>query len=151
MIVNYPEGLPYPLKEGNSHEPVQTFIRSELTTGRAIQRRKYSGVPEYVNVYWQFSDSEAQLFMSWFRDDLNDGASWFKFPTRTPSGTMEYVARFMQMYTYTISGCGWQYRARIELRERPILLPHGWGKYAPEYILHSDLLDIAMNQKWPAA
>lgn len=151
-MIKYPEGLPLAQRADNSHEPVSPMLRSPMITGRAMQRRKYSAVPEMVNVSWIFSESQAQLFMAWYRDSLSDGASWFEFPTKTPAGTMEYSARFTDIYRYSIIGVShWRFTATLELRERPILTPVGWVAYAPDYILHSNLLDVAINREWPQA
>ncbi len=43
----------------------------------------------------------------------------------------------------------WDFTATLELRERPILDP-GWT-ILPEFILHPDIFDIAMNREWPEA
>ena len=151
-MINYPDGLPYPQRDGNAHEPVSPMLRSPMVTGRAMQRKKYSAVPEHVPLTWIFSESQAQLFMAWYRDALNEGTAWALIPTKTPAGVMDYVARFTDIYRYSIVGVShWRFTAQLELRERPILTPVGWAIYAPDYILHSNLLDIAINQKWPAA
>lgn len=151
-MIKYPEGLPLPLRTDSTHEPVSPISRTGMVTGRAMQRKKYSAVPEHVPLTWIFSESQAQLFMAWYRDALNEGAAWALIPTKTPAGVMDYVARFTDIYRYSVVGVShWRFTAPMELRERPILTPVGWAKYAPEYILHSNLLDIAINKEWPQA
>ncbi|HDU5042476.1 TPA: hypothetical protein RFU55_001854 [Klebsiella aerogenes] len=148
--INYPyEYLPGPLKDGFGLKPVSSLKRTPMVTGRARQRRSYISTPTATEVSWIFSDVQAQAFEAWFRDVLNDGASWFNLPLLTPIGQKNYVCRFTDIYEGPTpeGGMFWRYTAPIELWERPTL-PVGWGNY-PDWIVGSSLLDIALNREWP--
>jgi hypothetical protein len=83
--INYPNDyLPIPLQEGFGLKPVSPLLRTELTSGRARQRRLYTSTPTQATVAWLFTDPEAQLFEAWFRDTIKDGADWFNMPLRSP-------------------------------------------------------------------
>lgn len=51
--------LPMPLQEGYGFQPVSPLKRTQLTTGRARQRRAYSSTPTEVTVSW-FMESDVQ-------------------------------------------------------------------------------------------
>ncbi|MNI74133.1 hypothetical protein D3C73_1301990 [compost metagenome] len=44
----------------------------------------------------------------------------------------------------------WRIQAKVSLFRRP-LIDKDWVLYAPEYVLHSNIFDIAMNREWPEA
>ncbi|EFA3856755.1 TPA: hypothetical protein ACGK2H_002276 [Escherichia coli] len=149
--INYPNDyLPIPLQEGFGLKPVSPLLRTELTSGRARQRRLYTSTPTQASVAWLFTDPESQLFEAWFRDTIKDGADWFNMPLRSPLGIIDmYVCRFVDIYEGpTIEGGNyWRYTATLELWERPILAP-GWADF-PDYIINSSIIDIALNREWP--
>lgn len=98
--INYPNDyLPIPLQEGFGLKPVSPLLRTELTSGRARQRRLYTSTPTQASVAWLFTDPESQLFEAWFRDTIKDGADWFNMPLRSPLGIIDmYVCRFVDIY-----------------------------------------------------
>lgn len=150
--INYPSSLPWPVRSGYEARPVQTFLRTEMVSGRARQRRRFTSVPSETSVTWVFnSDNEAAAFEAWFRDAIKDGAEWFNCPLKTPTGEKYYVCRFTTMYTGPdlIGLCAWRVKATLELWERPLLDP-GWG-IVPDFVSGMDIFDIAMNKMWPEA
>lgn len=149
MTIYYPEGLPLGLYSGRAYQVVSPLQRSELTSGRAMQRRRFTSVPEMAQVSWLFSDVQGRLFEAWWRDQLVDGALWFEMPLDTPLGLMNYTARFTDIYTgpSRVGPKLWSYSAQLELRERAVL-PVDWS-LLPDFVLRPDIFDIAMNLKWP--
>lgn len=149
--INYPEGLPTPQRSGygiNHGSPLQ---RTELATGRAIQRRRYTSVPSIVAVSWNLSQPQAQVFEGWFRWELSDGAEWFNARLRTPLGLQDYECRFVGMYEGPdlVGIDRWKFSADLEIRERQTvdaaLAEHH------DLILGAAIIDIAINQEWPEA
>jgi hypothetical protein len=149
-MLAYPEGLPLPLREGYGFQSVSPMVRTELKSGRARQRRRFTSAPTVASVSWIFSDAEAQLFEAWFEEVLVSGISWFECPLKTPMGLEKYQARFTDIYSGPLlfGVSHWRFTADLELLKRPILEP-GWVSVAPEYILQSGLFDRAINQSWP--
>lgn len=150
--INYPHNvLPVPLQDGFGLSPVSPLLRTELTSGRARQRRRFTSTPTVASVSWLLNDTQAQAFEAWFRDAISDGAAWFNMDLRTPGGLMPKVCRFTDIYDGPAieGGNYWRYTAELELWERP-LLPPGWGNF-PEFITGSDIIDLAMNREWPEA
>ncbi|SFY16111.1 hypothetical protein [Azotobacter vinelandii] len=149
-MIEYPEGIPLPLREGYGFQAVSPLLRSDLQSGRARQRRRFTSVPTMASVSWLFSDVQAQLFEAWWEDALISGSQWFECPLKTPEGIQSYVARFTDIYSGpNLTGRShWRFTAELELRERPILEP-GWGSILPDYIRFQSIFDQAMNREWP--
>lgn len=150
--INYPEGLPWPVRDGYDINHVQPFRRTQMESGRSRNRRRFEGSPSVVNVTWIFNnDAEAALFEAWFRDALKDGTEWFNCPLKTPVGEAEYVCQFTAMYQgpKQVGLCAWRVSAVLEIFERP-LMPPGWGEF-PEFVLGASIIDIALNREWPEA
>lgn len=149
--IDYPANLPPPLRSGYGINHVSPLQRTELATGRAIQRRRYTSVPSIASVSWLMSQPQAQVFEGWFRWTLSDGAEWFNARLRTPLGLRDYECRFVGMYEGPdlIGVDRWKFSADLEIRERQtvdaILAAH------PDIILGAAIIDIAINREWPAA
>ncbi len=95
----YPdEYLPMPLMDGYGFKPISPLLRTEMTSGRAQQRRRYTSTPTQASVKWIFkTDALAQVFEAFFRDALKDGQSWFYLKLQTPIGVKPYKARFVDI------------------------------------------------------
>jgi hypothetical protein len=145
----YPEQLPLPNRSGYGLKHVSPLQRTQLQSGRARQRRKFTSVPTIVTVTWQFSSGEAQLFEGWYRYGINDGADWFQISMLTPLGLQTSEARFTDIYQGPQPmGMGlWIVSAEIEMRERKTISEE-WID-TPELLVNASVLDIAINDKWP--
>ena len=150
-MIEYPSQLPLPLREGYGLRHVDPMVRTQLASGRARQRRRFTSVPSVVSVSWVMSQPEAQLFEAWYRDAISDGAAWFQCPLKTPLGIQHYDARFTGIYRgpNLVGLCHWRFTAELELFERP-LLPPGEAQF-PDEIIYGSLFDRTMNRHWPEA
>lgn len=149
-MIEYPrEYLPLPLREGYAFQAVSPMQRTEMQSGRARQRRRFTSVPTMASVAWILDDVQAQLFEAWFEDALRSGSEWFECPLKTPEGIRDYVARFTDIYAgpALVGVSHWRFTAELELRERPILAP-GWGSF-PGFIAGMSIIDLALNREWP--
>lgn len=147
--IDYPVQLPTPLRNGYDTNHISPLTRSELVSGRARQRRRFTSVPTIASVSWLFTEPEAQIFESWFKYDIVDGAEWFNITLRTPVGLRDYECRFVEMYRGPkLMGIAlWQIEADMEIRERQTIEP-GWGD-AYDFLLMPDIFDLALNREWP--
>jgi len=144
--------LPMPLQDGYAFQPVSPLKRTEMTTGRARQRRAFISTPTQANVQWLFeTDIQAQLFEAWYRETITDGADWFFMRLQTPLGVEFYKCRFTDIYQgpTLVAPIYWQFSATLELWTRPVL-SDGWAEF-PDYIINSSIIDIAINREWPEA
>lgn len=151
--IYYPHGyLPMPLQDGYAYQPISPLKRTEMTTGRARQRRAYTSTPTQANVQWFMeTDEQAQLFEAWYRETITDGAAWFLMKLQTPLGVEFYKCRFVDIYQgpTLVAPIYWQFSATLELWKRPVL-GDGWAAF-PDYIINSSIIDVALNREWPEA
>lgn len=123
--IYYPHDyLPLPRMEGYGLKPVSPLLRTEMTSGRARQRRQCTSTPTQAIVKWTFkTDGESQLFEDWFRDALTDDVACFNMKLHTPRGLEFYKCRFTDIYEgpTLIAPKYFQFSATLELWERPIL------------------------------
>ena len=144
----YPEGLPCPLRENYARTPTNNIRRTPMDSGRARQRIEFPNAPDEISLQWIFSAPQARLFEAWAAQIV--GAGWFTMTLLSPMGFEEEEVRFTSVPVGgELTGKFlWRYRVVCETRKRP-MLPPGWVDILPDYILHSDIFDYAMNREWP--
>ena len=147
----WPEQLPLPEQSGYAIQHVSPLQRTTMVSGRARQRRVYTSVPSNVSVQWFLTEQQAQFFETWFRYAITDGADWFLLPLKTPMFTGNYECRFTGIYEgpVLIAYDKWTVSATIEIIERQTL--GALWVYAPQYLIDSSIIDVALNDLWPAA
>ncbi len=150
-LVSWPEQLPLPEQSGYAIQHVSPLQRTEMVSGRARQRRVYTSVPSMVAVQFFCTEVQAQVFELFFRYGITDGADWFMCTLKTPIGLMPYECRFNGIYEGPVltSFNKWTFSGTLEIRERKTL-DKSWI-YAPQLVVDSSLIDIALNDLWPAA
>lgn len=153
-LVSYPSGLPIPLQEGYQNRHVSPMQRTEFSSGRSRNRRRFTSVPTMVPISLLMSQGQAQAFEVWFAASseyggINDGTDWFYTKLRTPMGIKPYEVRFTDMYEGPdlVAGRYWRFSAELEIRERQIL-PREWA-LTPELVMGSSIIDKAINREWP--
>jgi len=146
-IPAYPEGLPCPLRENYGFTPVNNIRRTQMDSGRARQRIEFRNVPTMVQLSWIMSPLQAQLFEEWVVSAV--GAGWFNIKLLTPLGFDVHEVRFTETPEggELVGKFLWRYQVICELRNKPIL-PPDWS-LLPDFVLHPEIFDYAMNREWP--
>lgn len=148
MSFSYPAGLPSPLREGYGFRPENNIQRTPLQSGRARQRVPFTSVPDYAQwTFYMQHDVQAQLFVSWRK---LVGGAWFDIELTSPEGKFSQQARFIETPTgpYRSGVSFWTFSAQVEIRERETL-PPDWAQFASDWVLNSEIFDLAMNKEWP--
>lgn len=153
-MIEYPIYLPAPLLSGYELSTADPTLRTQLVTGRARQRRRYTSVPTFANCTWLMDARQAAFFEAWYKRVLLDGSQWFTCrikTTETATGTIDHICRFVGFYSGpTLTARErWSFTATLELRDRP-LMPEGWEQF-PDFWFNSDIIDLAINREWPEA
>lgn len=150
MII-WPDYLPTPELDGYGIQHVDTMQRTQLESGRARQRRRFTSVPSNASVSWVMTNGQAAYFESWYKNIIKDGADWFEGPLKTPVGFGNYKIRFTAMYQGPVPFAfnQWRTTANVEIFERPTIPVEALE--SPEYLEDAEIFDIAMNVYWPAA
>lgn len=120
----YPGVLPLPLLAGYSLNQESNLIRTELTTGRARQRRRFVSVPSTATATFLFNAGQAAIFEGWITHALHGGSVGFNMNLKTPLGmrfcTVKFITNPLEKCA-PISPTLWQYQAQIEVEQRPIM------------------------------
>ena len=158
--INFPEGLPLPLRERYGLEHVDTVLRTQMASGRTRRRQRFTNAPSRVNAQWVMSSAEAQLFEAWYwapYDSANPalggiqgGTLPFNVKMQSPIGIRQYDdVTFLEQYQGPeLFGIDhWRFTATLEIAKRPVLPPSSLE--FPQFILYSGIIDIVATVKWP--
>jgi len=147
-MYSYPAGLPRPLREPHSFQPVNNILRTTMQSGRARQRIDFESVPDSTSWTWHLNSAQAQLFTA-FRKLV--GGDWFEMPMTSPEGDFPQVVRFTRTPTgpNRLGLDAWAFSGDLEVRER--LTPEGDEALLPLDVIMSDIFDRTMNDWWPEA
>ncbi|WP_085065464.1 hypothetical protein [Pseudoalteromonas sp. TB51] len=118
-MINYPSSLPLPRLKDAAYKRQPNILRTEMSTGRARQRRKHLSVPTHMEATWRLRKDEATVFEGFVDDGVNL-IDWFLMDILTPRGVVKHQVRFMKdplENMKPISALVWQYQAQIEMKE----------------------------------
>lgn len=148
MIPEYPSGLPLPQRSNYALERVNQIRRTDMDVGRAMQRWEFEDVPVFPQLTWRFTQEQARLFISWFRQVAKAG--WWSGTLLTPMGFEKVKCRFTEAPKgqQLIGRFHWEYTALCEIEFESQLEPD-WVEVLPDYVLEADIFDRAINLIWP--
>lgn len=149
--INYPAALPAPTRAAYGFQHISPFQRTDMSTGKARQRRTFQAVPSIGSFELHLTNPEAQVFEAWFAHEITDGADWFNIDLKTPIGHMaSYECRFVEMYDGPVLSAlsDWKFTLQLELVERPVLSEE-WNDFGQQFILDQSIIDLAANVEWP--
>lgn len=148
MIPVYPEELPLPLREGYGLDKVNKIRSTSMDAGRAVQRWEFDDAPAFPSVSWIFSEPQSRFFNSWVNHVVKAG--WFTVRLLTDMGFEDVTARFVESpkRQELVGRFSWRWTATLEVEFESLLDPD-WVILLPDYILHAEIFDYAMNREWP--
>ena len=73
----FPSGMPKPLQSGYTSKHSPNILRTQMSDGYCRQRLVNQGAPDTVSVSFVVSETQYRDFLSWFKADIQCGASWF--------------------------------------------------------------------------
>lgn len=115
--------LPSPLLASSARCP-SAISRTELESGRARQRRRFTTSPRFFNVSWILTLYELQMFAAFFENKLNQGADQFTMSlSLNHEVSTIYTVRFLDG-TYNqekVSNNHWKVSATLDV-ENPLTL-----------------------------
>lgn len=147
-MTSYPIGLPLPLRDGYGLDKVNKIRTTGMDVGRAVQRWEFDDAPAFPSVSWIFTEPESRLFNAWVNQVAKAG--WFTIRLLSDMGFEDVTARFVETpkRAELLGRFHWKHTATLEIEFEP-LLDADWAEVLPEYILHADIFDFAMNREWP--
>jgi hypothetical protein len=121
--ITWPSTLPLPTVQGYNVEPGETIIRTEMDSGLARHRRRFTDVPSKVSVRWIMRRDQYAIFEGWYRWHAREGASFFTITLLGGLGLLDQEARFTRQFSSKLLAGGtlWEVQSELEIRERPVL------------------------------
>ena len=148
MIPAYPAELPCPLRDGYGLDKVNKIRTTGMDVGRAVQRWEFDDAPALPYVSWIFTEQQSRLFNAWVNQVAKAG--WFTIRLLSDMGFEDVTARFVETpkRAELLGKYLWKHTATLEIEFEP-MLEDGWAELLPEYILHADIFDYAVNRELP--
>lgn len=76
----YPSEFPKPLQSGYSSKHRPNMLRTNMSDGYVRQRLVNQGAPDTLSIQIMLNESQYKEFVSWYKGDIQCGASWFVMP-----------------------------------------------------------------------
>lgn len=124
-IPTWPDTLPLPNPDGYGITPVTAFVRTDMDSGRARQRRRFTRAPSSISAMWMFSQEQYALFEAFLAYEIGLGAGWFQIRLMNGMGITPMQARFMDDPPYKMALQGssvnlCQVTATLEVKQLPL-------------------------------
>ncbi len=129
--VSWPDTLPRPTFQGYAVEPMDSILRTEMESGPARQRRRYTQTPTRITVRWRLTFSQFALFESWLKYKAKEGGAWFSITLLGGLGMVTQRARFVGRGSSAYQarplrggpgdGPRWIVTSVLEVDDRPVL------------------------------
>lgn len=121
-ITSWPTTLPLPTVQGYGIRPGEAILRTEMETGPARQRKRFTQVPSRLSVRWLMQREQFALFEAWYRWHAKEGGAWFAIDLLGGIGLTAHEARFTRQFDAKLVGrVLWEIVSELEIRERPTL------------------------------
>lgn len=113
----WPGTLPNPTVSNYADTPASAFIRTDMDSGTARQRRRFTATPHRLTTSWVMTGTQMAAFKSFFETTINFGTDWFTMSLDVGIGNAAYDCRFTAPYQATFMGIGnWTVSGQIEIR-----------------------------------
>ncbi len=127
--LDWPENvLGLPTVNGYGIEPQEGVARTDMDSGPARQRRRWTATPTRFPAEFRFNRYQLAIFESWYEHDGAQGANWFNITLLVGIGLVEHEARFLGQYKAVPFNSSdkanaeiWRVTTTLEVRERPML------------------------------
>lgn len=136
--------LSLPTIGGYGIEPQEGVLRTDMESGPARQRRRWTTSPTNFPVVFKFTRYQLAIFEGWYYNFGAEGAAWFNIPLMSGLGLVTHEARFKGQYKsapWNRSDDGnaewWRVTTTLEIRNRPVL-----DAGATAIVLDSDIAEL---------
>ena len=127
--INFPTSrLTLPTISGYGIEPQEGVARTDMDSGPARHRRRWTRTPTNFPVVWKFTRYQLAIFEGWYYNDAAEGAAFFNIPLLSGLGLVTHEARFRGPYKSSpwngsadANAEWWRISATLEIRDRPVL------------------------------
>lgn len=110
-------------------EPQEGVLRTDMATGAARQRRRFTTTPTLFPGVLLLTRYQLAIFEGWYYNDAAEGAVWFNITLLSGLGLVTHEARFKGQYKSTpwngdagnANAELWRVEVTFEVRNRPVL------------------------------
>lgn len=81
-MATWPTSLPSPSLEGYGLTAGNPVIRTDMESGPARVRRRFTAAPDTVTLRFTFTDAQMAAFRTFWNTDAQQGAAWFYLTLR---------------------------------------------------------------------
>lgn len=123
----WPDVLPVPSVKNYSLKRRKNSVSTPMSVGPDRFRRVVTRVPSVVQNQWVFNNTEFSLFEWWFKNHIDEGASWWIGPQKNGSGLVKVLCHFVDKddapYAAKPIGNGyWEVTATVLVDEIPVTI-----------------------------
>ena len=94
----FPATLPAPLVNGFAYIPTDAVVRTQMDSGPARQRRRFTQFPTVFQATWRLTQAQLLAFEQFHHTSLSDGQAWFTLSLYTGAGITASTVRFTKPY-----------------------------------------------------
>lgn len=118
-MTTWPTDLPDPLLNPNAGSVGGNVARTDMESGPARQRLRFGDNPDELSIGWKFKPAEMQIFIDFWRDEINQGTDWFLMDLHRGEGLLTYEVRFIggAYQDQPLSGLNWLVTAKLDVRK----------------------------------
>ena len=93
----FPASMPKALQSGYTSKHAPNILRTQMSDGYCRQRLVNQGAPDTVSVSFVVSETQYRDFLSWFKADIQCGASWFVIPLLSVDANQSIAYRYARI------------------------------------------------------
>ena len=154
--INYPDGLPTPLRADYGLQHTDNVLRTQLGNGRSRKEILHAPGPTLITAKFRMRPAQAQVFEGFYWRTLNSGVLQFNMKLLSPLGLQVYEdVEFAGLYNGPMPLANsrggneriWEFSAQLQMNKPPIISEEEAS--FPNEIIYSSVFDRNMNRDWP--
>lgn len=81
-MATWPDTLPHPQASGYGIQAADCTVRTDMESGPARVRRRYTSAPDSITLRWVFTEAQMVIFRAFYESDFQQGAAWVFMPIK---------------------------------------------------------------------
>ena len=144
--IEWPAKFPDPKITNYALRPGESIARTQMESGAARQRQRFTSTPSYVNIEWLMGEDIFGFFESWYIYKAKAGGEWVSIYLDNGSGRELCEVRFLQPYeAKPLSHKSWTVMASVEVREMEVLSEGGLDIMLESDVMPAELTNLASD------
>lgn len=118
-MATWPTTLPNPLASGYGVDVGDCTVRSDMESGAARVRRRFTAAPDKTTLRWVMTDAQMVIFRAFYESSFLNGAAWVFVPIRDArtAGINSRECRPLSPFKAELNGNAlWHVEMPVEIR-----------------------------------